>query len=442
MSRKKRRPGRGRGKPKEAPPARFAVGDSVRVKPGTTDPEFQDIPLGGWAGTVQEVDSTSSPPLYLVEWGERTLEQMHPVVLKRAERDGVEVDSLWLGEADLEPDRGEPAVMEQPTAIRTRPLRTNDQEDRIRAIFDLTSDDPLPAATAENVRKYHAHLASRLSFPFQAKFSEFTDDLLPRNVAVTVVGLCDAEDCDEEEGVLCNMEQEGEVIEFPLAELVEVLGRENWRLVEDYSYWFGNWPADDLSGPGSAADLLFDAIPNSAGKASRLKGLAMSGVYGGVCGVVLGALVGASDIAKYGALAGAVILAIVGCIAGTKYGMVFGAANQMRYGKALGGVVGAMLGAAVGAMVGAMAVGILGTLAGAIVGGMVGRVIKPGPIGPALGVLLGAGAGAVGLAFLWDQDKALTGLCYGGLAGAGAGIVLFAMLVGALVLAARGREGG
>lgn len=32
--------------------ARFAVGAQVRVKPGTTDLDFPDIPLGGWAGPI------------------------------------------------------------------------------------------------------------------------------------------------------------------------------------------------------------------------------------------------------------------------------------------------------------------------------------------------------------------------------------------------------
>jgi len=33
-------------------PARFAAGAQVRVKPGITVPSFEDIPLGGWAGTL------------------------------------------------------------------------------------------------------------------------------------------------------------------------------------------------------------------------------------------------------------------------------------------------------------------------------------------------------------------------------------------------------
>jgi hypothetical protein len=36
-------------------PARFAPGAQVRVKSGITVPSFEDIPLGGWAGTVREV---------------------------------------------------------------------------------------------------------------------------------------------------------------------------------------------------------------------------------------------------------------------------------------------------------------------------------------------------------------------------------------------------
>ena len=32
----------------------FAVGSRVRVRRGTIDPDYPDIPLGGWTGTVLE----------------------------------------------------------------------------------------------------------------------------------------------------------------------------------------------------------------------------------------------------------------------------------------------------------------------------------------------------------------------------------------------------
>ena len=164
---------------------------------------------------------------------------------------------MWLGEADIEPDSGGPAVIEQPTSIVTRPLSEDDQDDRIRAIFGLTSDDPLPPANEENLRRYRRYLATHLSFPFQAKYPSKPAPSRRRNTLVTVVGLLDADECDEEEGVLCEAERQGESIELPLAELEVPTNPHNRQLVEDYSYWFGNWPADDFTAP---ADAQSDAV--------------------------------------------------------------------------------------------------------------------------------------------------------------------------------------
>ena len=149
--------------------ARFAAGAQVRVKPGTTDPDFPDIPLGGWAGTIREVDQRSTPPTYLIEWDRHTLDHMHPVYCKRCERDGLELESMWLGEDDIEPGTGEPAAIEQPTSIITRPLNEKDQDDRVRIALGLTSDDPLPEVDDDTLRAYHRYLAKHLAFPFEAK---------------------------------------------------------------------------------------------------------------------------------------------------------------------------------------------------------------------------------------------------------------------------------
>src|SRR2546429_2528309 len=125
-------------------PAQSLNGAQVRVKPGTTDPDFSDIPLGGWAGAIQEVNQQSDPPTYLIQWNRHTLDHMHPVYRKRCERDGLELESMWLGEDDIEPDPGGPAVIEQPASIVTRPLNDKDQDDRVRIALGLTSNDPLP----------------------------------------------------------------------------------------------------------------------------------------------------------------------------------------------------------------------------------------------------------------------------------------------------------
>ena len=58
--------------------------------------------MGGWAGTVKEVERAEGQTTYLIAWGRATLRGMHPVYKKRCERDGLELESMWLGDEDLE----------------------------------------------------------------------------------------------------------------------------------------------------------------------------------------------------------------------------------------------------------------------------------------------------------------------------------------------------
>ncbi len=99
------------------PEATFAVGDRVRVRRGVADPDFPDLPIGGWAGTVIQVDAHTSPTSYLVRWSRETLLAIHPVYDKRATRNGLGVGEMYLEPDDLEPDDGTPVGIEQPTNI-------------------------------------------------------------------------------------------------------------------------------------------------------------------------------------------------------------------------------------------------------------------------------------------------------------------------------------
>jgi hypothetical protein len=209
---------RGKNKKEKKPrtTARFATGAQVRVKPGTTDPDFPDIPLGGWAGTIQDLDQRSAPPTYLIEWNRRTLDHMHPVYRKRCERDGLELESMWLGEDDIEADTGGPTAIEQPTSIVSRPLNPKDEDDRVRIALGLKSDDPLPEVDDDTLRAYHRYLAAHLTFPFEAKWEP---EYGPRPI-IKITGLGDADDAcaDEMYGLLCEARAEGRLTEVPLAE--------------------------------------------------------------------------------------------------------------------------------------------------------------------------------------------------------------------------------
>jgi hypothetical protein len=226
-------------KEKPRTPARLAAGAHVRAKPGTTDPDFPDIQLGGWAGTISEVDQRSAPPTYLIQWDRRTLDNMHLVYRKRCERDGLELESMWLGEDDIEPDTGEPAVIEQPTKIVIRPLNQKDQDDRVRIALGLTSDDPLPEVEEDTLLAYHRHLAAHLAFPFEAKWGPESGPT--QTLRITALG--DPEDdawVDEMCGLLCQAKAGGRLIDVPLGECEAKKGSPNGQLLKDYAYWFWN----------------------------------------------------------------------------------------------------------------------------------------------------------------------------------------------------------
>lgn len=214
-------------------PSRFNPGDRVRVKHGVRDPDFPDIPLGGWAGAVKEVHQAEGETTLLVAWDRATLRGMHPIYKKRCERDGLELESMWLGDEDLEPDDGTPVPIEQPTSIVTKPLSEKDQDDRVRMALGLTHDDPLPDVSRKTLLAYHRYLAAHLKFPFKAKSEA---DGMP----MTIQRLLDPKECDlDEEGLLCEARSRQGPFDIPLSEIEG--GGENRRLVEDYGYWFWNW---------------------------------------------------------------------------------------------------------------------------------------------------------------------------------------------------------
>ena len=212
---------------------RFKVGDKVRVKYGVIDPDYPDIPLGGWTGDITEVEQAPGRDTYEIRWDKRTLEGMHPVYRKRCERDSLELENMRLGDEDLEPDDGKRIPIEQPTKIVAKPLSEEDQDDRVRMAFGLTHDDPLPQVGRKTLLTYHRYLAKNLGFPFRASSKLY-------GLAMTVHRLLGPReyDLEEEAGLLCEIRCSQGTFEIPLSELDDV---ENCKLVEDYGYWFWNW---------------------------------------------------------------------------------------------------------------------------------------------------------------------------------------------------------
>jgi hypothetical protein len=221
--------------------ATFKVGDDVRVKHGVEDVDNPDMPLGGWAGTVTEVQEADT---FTVRWTKETMEAIHPVFKQRCEIDGLDPEEYALTGDDLKPDTGGPLDIEHPKKITTKPLSPKDQDDRVRIAFDLTSNDPLPSVDDDRLEAYHGYLSKNLVFPFEAEHASETGPFSSRTIQVKVIGLGDPDEepmIDETYGILCEARHERRVVTLPLGELEVRKGKPNRQMVEDYSYWFWNW---------------------------------------------------------------------------------------------------------------------------------------------------------------------------------------------------------
>jgi hypothetical protein len=224
--------------------ARFKVGDRVRVKPGVSDPDYPDMPLGGWSGTITEIIEHKGQINCVFELDKRTLASIHPIYKRRCEIDGLDYETMGLGQEDIELDDGTPVPIEQPTAIVPRPLSPDDEDDRIRMVFALTRDDPVPDVTEESLLTYRRYLAAQLTFPIPITSWERAGPFAERKVTVALTGLLGPSNggIDEQYGLIAaGHDPKGEAVEIPLDEIEVGKKDPNRRLLSDYSSWFQNW---------------------------------------------------------------------------------------------------------------------------------------------------------------------------------------------------------
>jgi hypothetical protein len=78
-------------------------GTRVRVRDGVPSPEFPDVSLAGWTGTVVEVSGKSPTAKVILEWDGTTLGNMPREYVARCEAQQLFYQMACLAEADVEP---------------------------------------------------------------------------------------------------------------------------------------------------------------------------------------------------------------------------------------------------------------------------------------------------------------------------------------------------
>jgi hypothetical protein len=392
----------------------------VRVKHGTKHYVHPDFPLGGWAGTIAEVYRGQ---VYLVSWSPETLASIHPIYQKRCAIDGNVLEEYWLSEGDLEPDQVGPLAIQQPTAITPRALSVENQGDRVRMVFGLTSDDFLPDVDEDSLETYYDHLVEHMSLPTEAKYC-CQEDLFDRSAPrrVTVAALRNETRWDEDDRILCEIRTtEGNQV-VPLTDLELRRSDPNYQLLDDYSSWLlGEYdePEDDEDW----LEFSEKATWRSVAWSTFLAIVAVAACFGAVVGTTTAVM----PWARWAA-----------CICGGAWGLIgvisvvlqyrrFRFAVPLLYFVAVG--VNSVLDDVVdAALIGVIAVAFVGAAIGGIAGAALRRLVHGRKwltrcIFPR-DLLFAAALGATGQAFYVDRASAIEGLERGALIGLGSGLLL------------------
>lgn len=81
----------------------FKKGDSVIVKAGTKEPDFEELDIGGWQGKILDIKLKAKikQPLILIEWDSITLSNMPNWYILASEDQGYNWRQIWLLENEL-----------------------------------------------------------------------------------------------------------------------------------------------------------------------------------------------------------------------------------------------------------------------------------------------------------------------------------------------------
>jgi hypothetical protein len=115
----------------------------------------------------------------------------------------------------------------------------DDPEDRVRAVLDMTDDEPMPLVRLEPLRKFHDHLAANLSFPFEGRLSSPIGPHRDTETPLSVIRLLDVDTYGPEEmyGLICKAIQNEDRIELPLDRIDVDEDGPNRQMLEDYRWW-------------------------------------------------------------------------------------------------------------------------------------------------------------------------------------------------------------
>ncbi len=239
------------------------TGDSVKVKQGILDPDFNKFDMSGWQGRITDIAPNNQPDLIEIAWDIITLKQLPQEFIENSIEDECAYSIMILGKEDVE--LAKPRDKESDAEKQLERLeehyghRTFDEQER--RITKILSDDDL-SVTEENQNTYFNYLQKNLQkpilltgaedFPWEEKYilggwsKKEYEKLKKTQPSYTdkfeFIEL--SEDLDEKYGIIAKVKRttDKKLFMLPLWDLKCVdRSSKNYELISDYAFWMTNY---------------------------------------------------------------------------------------------------------------------------------------------------------------------------------------------------------
>ena len=83
--------------------SKLSAGTPIRVNDGVAMPEFPQVDITGWTGTVSEAQGRGADIKYIVEWDDATNQRMPQEYVDHCEQHGLYAGMACLPRGDVAP---------------------------------------------------------------------------------------------------------------------------------------------------------------------------------------------------------------------------------------------------------------------------------------------------------------------------------------------------
>ena len=222
---------------------KIKINDSIIVRKGVQDPDFENLSLSGWSGRINEIVEEYTDErvaLINIEWNSKTLKQIPDKYIQECETEGLDWQQMNLYVSDIEIN-----IMADKTNDIKKTQKKLEEKHHWAYLGDSGKriSNILEGIKPEDEWKcfiqWDKYLKSKLEFPFQA-LVEYSENnwLVKEGDIINIKKLSEVVDMY---GIIAKGKIGKKTIEFPLCDL-EIIEKKhnNYKLIDDYRVWFSN----------------------------------------------------------------------------------------------------------------------------------------------------------------------------------------------------------